>query len=213
MKKKIKVGIIDLKINNIFSIFKAMQLAGYNTSIIGTKESLKKYKLIILPGVGSYKIAMKSIKRSNLDYKLKEYIQSDENKLFGICLGMQLFFDSSSEFGNTLGLGILKGNVKKFSLNKTKYIPHMNWNNIKFSNLKKNKFIQKFNQKYFYFVHSFYCDPQNKKNTLSTSKFNKQEFCSSVLNKNILGTQFHPEKSGKTGIDFLKNINKFYEKN
>ena len=89
MSKKIKVGIIDLKINNIFSIFKAMQLAGYNTNVIGDKDSLKQYKLIILPGVGSYKISMKSIKKSNLDYKLKEYIQNDENN-FGICLGMQL---------------------------------------------------------------------------------------------------------------------------
>ena len=86
-----KVGIIDLKINNIFSIFKAMQLAGYNTYVIGSKESLKNYNLIVLPGVGSYKIAMKSIKKSNLDYKIMEYIQNCENKLFGICLGMQLF--------------------------------------------------------------------------------------------------------------------------
>ena len=208
-----KVGIIDLKINNIFSIFKSMQLAGYNTNVIGSKESLKKYNLIILPGVGSYKIAMKSIKKSNLDYKLKEYIQNHENKLFGICLGMQLFFNNSSEFGNTLGLGLLKGSVKKFNLSKTKYIPHMNWNNIKFLKLKKSTITKTLNQKYFYFVHSFYCDPENKKNILSTSKFNKQEFCSSILNKNILGTQFHPEKSGKIGINFLKNINNFYEKN
>ena len=84
-----KVGIIDLKINNIFSIFKAMQLAGYNTYVIGSKESLKNYNLIVLPGVGSYKIS-KSIKKSNLDYKIMEYIQNRENKL-GICLGMQLF--------------------------------------------------------------------------------------------------------------------------
>ena len=213
MRKKTKVGIIDLKINNIFSIFKAMQLAGYNTDVIGAKESLKKYNLIILPGVGSYKIAMKSIKKSNLDYKLKEYIQNDENKLFGICLGMQLFFENSPEFGNTLGLGLLKGSVKKFNLSKTKYIPHMNWNNIKFLKLKKNIITKTLNQKYFYFVHSFYCDPKNKKNILSISKFNKQKFCSSILNKNILGTQFHPEKSGKIGINFLKNINNFYESN
>ncbi len=208
-----KVGIIDLKINNIFSIFKAMQLAGYNTYIIGPKENLKRYNLIILPGVGSYKIAMKSIKKSNLDYKLMEYIQNHENKLFGICLGMQLFFDNSLEFGNTPGLGLLKGNVKKFDLSKTKYIPHMNWNDIKFLKL-KNKIISKtLNQKYFYFVHSFYCEPENKKNILSTSKFNKQEFCSSILNQNILGTQFHPEKSGEIGISFLKNINNFYDNN
>ena len=213
MKKKMKVGIIDLKINNIFSIFKAMQLAGYNTYIIGPKESLKKYNLIILPGVGSYKIAMKLIKKSNLDYKLMEYIQNHQNKLFGICLGMQLFFNNSSEFGNTLGLGLLKGGVKKFDLSKTKYIPHMNWNDIKFLKL-KNKIISKtLNQKYFYFVHSFYCEPENKKNILSTSKFNKQEFCSSILNQNILGTQFHPEKSGEIGISFLKNIDNFYDNN
>ena len=208
-----KVGIIDLKINNIFSIFKAMQLAGYNTNVIGSKENLKKYNLIILPGVGSYKIAMKSIKKSNLDYKLKEYIQNHENKLFGICLGMQLFFKNSLEFGNTQGLSLLKGSVKKFNLSKTNYIPHMNWNNIKFLKLKNNTITKTLNQKYFYFVHSFYCDPENKKNILSTSKFNKQEFCSSILNKNIFGTQFHPEKSGKIGINFLKNINNFYENN
>ena len=144
-----KVGIIDLKINNIFSIFKAMQLAGYNTYVIGSKESLKNYNLIVLPGVGSYKIAMKSIKKSNLDYKIMEYIQNRENKLFGICLGMQLFFDSSSEFGNTLGLGLLKGGVKKFNLSKTKYIPHMNWNNIKFLKLKNKRFTKSLNEKYF----------------------------------------------------------------
>ena len=213
MKKKMKVGIIDLKINNIFSIFKAMQQAGYNTNVIGSKESLKNYNLIILPGVGSYKVAMKSIKKSNLDDKLKEFIQNHENKLFGICLGMQLFFNNSSEFGNTLGLGLLKGSVKKFNLSKTKYIPHMNWSNIKFLNFKHRTISKTLNKKYFYFVHSFYCDPENKKNILSTSKFNKQEFCSSILNKNILGTQFHPEKSGKIGINFLKNINDFYEQN
>ena len=213
MKKKMKVGIIDLKINNIFSIYKAMELAGFNTNVVGSNESLKKYKLIVLPGVGSYKMSMRSIKKSNLDRKLKEYIQNDDNKLFGICLGMQLFFDNSSEFGNTPGLGLLKGNVKKFDLKKTNYIPHMNWNNIKFSGLNQNKITKRLNQKYFYFVHSFYCDPENDKNILTTSRFNKQEFCSSILSKNILGTQFHTEKSGKTGIDFLKNINNFYENN
>ena len=91
MNNNIKAGIIDLKINNIFSIFKAMQLAGYNIKVISNKESLKKYNLIILPGVGSYKTAMNSINKSKLNRKLKEYIQKDENKLFGICLGMQLF--------------------------------------------------------------------------------------------------------------------------
>ena len=89
----------------------------------------------------------------------------------------------------------------------------MNWNHIKFSKFQNNKITKKLNQRYFYFVHSFYCKPENEKNILSTSMFNKQEFCSSILNKNILGTQFHPEKSGKTGIDFLRNINNFYEKN
>jgi len=211
MNNNIKAGIIDLKINNIFSIFKAMQLAGYNTKVISNKESLKKYNLIILPGVGSYKTAMNSINKSKLNRKLKEYIQKDENKLFGICLGMQLFFEKSSEFGNTQGLGLLQGKVKKFNLSKTKFIPHMNWNSINFSKFKKNKITNKLNQKYYYFVHSFYCEPDNKKDILSISSFNNQKFCSSILKKNILGTQFHPEKSGKIGINFLKNINSFYE--
>ena len=127
---KLRIGIIDLKINNIFSIFKATQVANFKCKIIGKKENYKKYDLIILPGVGSFKEAMKKIKKEDIDKKIYEFVEDNSKKLFGICLGMQLLFERSEEFGNTRGLSLLSGTVEKFNKKKVKIIPHMNWNKI-----------------------------------------------------------------------------------
>ena len=209
---KLKIGIIDLKINNIFSIFKAMQVANFEPKIISKKENFKKYDLIILPGVGSFKEGMKKIKKENIDKKIYEFTADQSKKLLGICLGMQLLFERSAEFGNTRGLNLLRGTVEKFEKKKVKIIPHMNWNKIYFKNFKNSSLIKTFDKKAFYFVHSFYCKIKKKNDLLSYTKHENLNFCSSVRHENILGTQFHPEKSGKIGINFLKEIEKFYEK-
>ena len=209
---KLSIGIIDLKINNIFSIFKATQEANFKCKIINKKENYKKYDLIILPGVGSFKEAMKKIKSENIDKKIYEFVENNSKKLFGICLGMQLLFERSAEFGNTKGLSLLRGTVEKFKKKEVKIIPHMNWNKIYFKNLKNMSSLNLFDKKEFYFVHSFYCRIKKKENLLTYTNHENLEFCSSVRHKNILGTQFHPEKSGKIGINFLKKIEKFYEK-
>tara|TARA_B100001093_G_C26529671_1_gene885451 strand:- start:199 stop:840 length:642 start_codon:yes stop_codon:yes gene_type:complete len=209
---KLRIGIIDLKINNIFSIFKATQVANFKCKIIGKKENYKKYDLIILPGVGSFKEAMKKIKKEDIDKKIYEFVEDNSKKLFGICLGMQLLFERSEEFGNTRGLSLLSGTVEKFNKKKVKIIPHMNWNKIHFKNLNNTSVLKTFDKKDFYFVHSFYCKIKKKNNLLSYTKHENLKFCSSVRHENILGTQFHPEKSGKIGINFLKKIEKFYEK-
>ena len=209
---KLSIGIIDLKINNIFSIFKATQVANFKCKIIDKKENYKKYDLIILPGVGSFKEAMKKIKREDIDKKIYEFVEDNSKKLLGICLGMQLLFEKSAEFGNTRGLKLLKGTVEKFKKKEVKIIPHMNWNKIYFKNLKDMPTLKTFDKKEFYFVHSFYCRIKKKENLLTYTNHENFKFCSSVRHKNILGTQFHPEKSGKIGINFLKKIEKFYEK-
>ncbi|MDC1169968.1 imidazole glycerol phosphate synthase subunit HisH [Candidatus Pelagibacter sp.] len=212
ISNKLRVGIIDLKINNIFSIFKATQEANFGCKIISKKENYKKYDLIILPGVGSFREAMKKIKKENIDKKIYDFVEDNSKKLFGICLGMQLLFEGSAEFGNTKGLNLLSGTVEKFKKKEVKIIPHMNWNKIYLKNFNNTSVFRTFDKKDFYFVHSFYCKIKNKKNLLSYTKHENFKFCSSVQHKNILGTQFHPEKSGKIGINFLKKIEKFYEK-
>ena len=209
---KLRIGIIDLKINNIFSILKAIQVANFKCNIIEKKENYKKYDLIILPGVGSFKEAMKKIKKEDIDKKINEFVDDNSKKLFGICLGMQLLFERSAEFGNTKGLNLLSGTVEQFKKKEAKIVPHMNWNKIHLKNLNNISLLKTFDKKDFYFVHSFYCKIKEKKNLLSYTKHENLKFCSSVLYKNILGTQFHPEKSGKIGINFLKKIEKFYEK-
>ncbi len=209
---KLSIGIIDLKINNIFSIFKATQEANFKCKVINKKENYKKYDLIILPGVGSFKEAMKKIKSENIDKKIYEFVEDNSKKLLGICLGMQLLFEKSTEFGNTRGLNLLKGTVEKFKKKEVKIVPHMNWNKIYFKNLKNVSTLNLFDKKEFYFVHSFYCRIKKKENLLTYTNHENLEFCSSVRHENILGTQFHPEKSGKIGINFLKKIDKFYEK-
>ena len=208
---KLRIGIIDLNINNIFSIFKATQVANFKCKIIDKKENYKKYDLIILPGVGSFKEAMKKIKKEDIDKKIYEFIEKNSKKLFGICLGMQLLFEKSTEFGNTKGLSLISGTVEKFEKKEVKIIPHMNWNKIYFKNLYNKSMITTFNKKNFYFVHSYYCKIKRENNLLTYTKHGNQKFCSSVRHKNILGTQFHPEKSGKIGINFLKKIENFYE--
>lgn len=207
---KRKVGIINLNINNIFSIFNACQKAGFETKVISEKNNYNNFDLIILPGVGSFKEAMRIIVQKKIDLKLKKYIKNKNKKLLGICLGMQLLFESSNEISFSKGLGFLKGKVKKLDISECKIIPHMNWNNIFFQILKiKNKY-KNFHKKFFYFVHSYYCDVYLKSNIFTLTRFNKSIFCSSVKFENIIGLQFHPEKSGIDGINFLKNIFKFY---
>ena len=116
---KLSIGIIDLKINNIFSIFKATQEANFKCKVINKKENYKKYDLIILPGVGSFKEAMKKIKSENIDKKIYEFVEDNSKKLLGICLGMQLLFERV-EFGNTRGLNLLKGQLKSLKKKRSK---------------------------------------------------------------------------------------------
>ena len=152
---------------------------------------------------------MQFIKKYKFDEKIFEYSLIKKKLLLGICLGMQLLFDESEEFGRTKGLGLISGKVKKLKFLHNYPVPHIGWNRI---DLKKNKnnFLKNCNKKeMFYFVHSYYCIPKNSKQISAQTKYGNLSFCSAVNSDNIFGTQFHPEKSSKPGISILDNLKNF----
>ena len=196
------IVILNYGIGNSHSILNTYKHLGISCEISKELNIIKNATHLILPGVGSYKHAMNFLKNSGLSESIKEHVQKKKT-LFGICLGMQLLFSKSEEFGKTNGLNIFKGKVIKFD-NKNLKVPHIGWNKI---DKKNGIFLQKnlFKNKY-YFTHSFYCKPQDENDIHATTNYGRFKFCSSVVKKNVVGTQFHPEKSGKAGLKILKQL-------
>jgi glutamine amidotransferase len=197
---KIKIGIINLEINNLYSIYNIFKEIGYKTSVI--KSKLQKYDFIILPGVGSFNEGMRSVKKNNLIEELKETIIIKKKKIVGLCLGMQMLFTKSSEYKNTNGLGFIDGNVEKLPSQKLT-IPIVGW-------YKTKSVIKEINKKFFYHIHSYYCNPINKDLILSKTLYHNFSYCSAIQKENIIGFQFHPEKSGINGFNLLKKIPFYY---
>ncbi|WP_391209083.1 imidazole glycerol phosphate synthase subunit HisH [Psychrobacillus sp. L4] len=195
------IGIIDYGAGNLHSVLKAIARLGYETKLI-TKatdhdESITK---LILPGVGNAKVAMDVLNESGLsDYLRKEVAKG--KSLLGICLGMQLLLESSEE-GNVECLGFLKGTVPEFKEEAEK-IPHMGWNQVK--NVQNNVLFHNIpDNTDFYFVHSYFAKPMEEKNILGVTNYGL-DFASAIGNEQVMGVQFHPEKSGKYGIQLLDN--------
>jgi glutamine amidotransferase len=152
---------------------------------------------------------MKIIKKKKLDYVILKNFEKNK-KIIGICLGMQLLFDSSHEFKITKGLGLVQGEVLAFNnpSSKNDYSLNVGWKEIINKNVKSN-LLEKINEKdKFYFIHSYYCKPKDQKIISTKSIFNKHQFCSSIKSKNIEAFQFHPEKSSFSGLKIFKNIKK-----
>ncbi len=209
MLKKIKVGVINLGSNNIYSIQNALKLNNYKVNVISEKFNHEIYDAIILPGVGSYNYAMRQIKNLRLIDPLQKLSLNKNKLVFGICLGMQLLFNKSSEFEVTEGLSIVSGDVKKLPMGRNNLIPNVGWHDVKIK--KKNIFFNSIKKtSKFYFVHSFYCVPQDTKIILTHTEFNSFNFCSSIISENIFGTQFHPEKSSIQGLQILRNLENFF---
>ena len=187
------IGIIDYGLGNMTSVKNALDKLSIANIISRDKNILEKADALILPGVGAAAQGMENLQKYDLLDFVREQAKTGKPFL-GICLGMQLLFDYSEE-GNIACLGIIPGIVKKFS-GKIK-IPQIGWNNVRTINTKSNSF--------FYFVNSYYCVPKNKANIAGITNYGK-DFCSIVVNKNVMGTQFHPEKSGSTGLTLLKKF-------
>lgn len=201
-----KLVLIDYGIGNTQSLINAFRNIGLEDIILTDNEQIiYESDLIILPGVGAYGNAMLELKKRGLDEIINNY--SKFNKpIVGICLGMQLLFDNSQEFGNHKGLGLIEGEVVKFPTNITDKVPHVSWNNLKLNNKDNNLYNNISKNDYFYFVHSFICLPKNSLEISTTTNYGGINFCSSVKKNNIYGYQFHPEKSSKKGLLILKNL-------
>jgi glutamine amidotransferase len=190
--------VIDYGASNLFSITKALEKTGLYVTVTNTPKGLKEADALILPGVGNFGPATKIL--DPLRETITQEVKSGKI-LLGSCLGLQLLFEDSEESPGK-GLGLIKGRVKKF--NETLKIPHMGWNSI--TQTRDSPLLDGISDgSYFYFVHSYYPEPENTKDTLAITEYN-QSFTSIVEKKNIYGTQFHPEKSGTMGAHLLENF-------
>lgn len=195
------IGIIDYGAGNLHSVLKAIKQLGYETKLI-TKASdhTDEITKLILPGVGNAKVAMDVLDRSGLSDYLKERV-SDGIPLLGICLGMQLLLEKSEE-GNVDCLGFLKGSVPEFT-DESEKIPHMGWNQV--TDVQNHFLFEHIPEETdFYFVHSYFAMPENREDILGVTNYG-MNFASVIGNSQVMGVQFHPEKSGKYGIQLLDN--------
>ena len=200
---KKKIGIINLGSHNLFSISQAIKNFKHSVKIINNSGEINKFDIIILPGVGTFSNAIQLLNSSGMSSELKKFSQNRNNKLIGICLGMQVLLSEGNEFGNHKGLDIIKGSVIRLGKTKT----NISWKKLKINKNSSYKFLNKNLEKnYFYFVHSFYCSLKDE--NLIKAKFNikNKEYCGMFIKNNIIGLQFHPEKSGEAGLMLLKNI-------
>tara|TARA_B110000444_G_C18837576_1_gene596930 strand:- start:463 stop:1074 length:612 start_codon:yes stop_codon:yes gene_type:complete len=198
-----KVAIIDYGVGNLLSLKRSLDYLKINSQVTSSKKIIEKSSHLILPGVGAFSSAMKLLKDSKLDNVIKDFA-SEGKPLLGICLGMQLLFENSYEFGFWDGLGIIPGTVKKINIKKEN-IPFVGWYKLKVMK-NKNNLLEKFDKKYLYHVHSYECVPKNKENIIGNYQVNKNSITCAVKKNNVLGFQFHPEKSSYTGINILEDF-------
>lgn len=200
------IAIIDYDMGNLKSVSKALEQVGGEVCVTRDIKKIRSADKIVLPGVGAFPLCMENLQKYNLAQTILDGIGG--GKLFlGICLGFQLLFETSEEFGRTQGLGLLKGSVKKFpsSRDKSYTVPHMGWN----SALRQGspKYLAGIpDESYFYFVHSFYVEPQDPDYVGTSTPYADMVFCSSLQKDNIVATQFHPEKSQQAGLKLLENF-------
>jgi len=199
------IAIVDYNMGNLASVKNAFAKLGEETVVESDPSKFKNYDKLILPGVGAFGDAMTHLRERNMIESLIEYAASGKYML-GICLGMQLLFESSEEFGNHEGLGLIKGNVKAFDASKFSEhlkIPHMGWNRMFTTNHPLFKNLDE--EHYLYFVHTYHIDCANKADIIGRTNYG-YEFTSAVAHNNIFGIQPHPEKSHENGLAILKNF-------
>ncbi len=200
------IAIIDYGMGNLRSVEKALERVGGDPLITRNPEEIRKADRVVLPGVGAFCAAMTNLDKSRLRGAVIEHIQSGK-PFMGICLGLQMLFEESSEMGSAAGLGVLPGRVVKFfektppANGESLKVPHIGWNTLHFprptrlfAGLEEGASV--------YFVHSYYPEPRDPQIVSATSDYGL-DFCCAVEHENIVATQFHPEKSGSVGLQIL----------
>lgn len=204
-----KVVIIDYNLGNLFSVKQACDTVGINAKVSSDKQEIYEADALILPGVGAFIEAMHNLESLDLVNAIKDNVKNGK-PIFGVCLGLQLLFTKSEEFGSGEGLNLISGTIKKFpssiadkkirvpqiAWNKI-YDKHQKWDNTALRDLSQNEFM--------YFVHSYYVDPEFDTCILTQTNYEGMEYCSAISQDNIFATQFHPEKSAEKGISIYRN--------
>lgn len=196
------IGILDYGMGNINSVYNSLSYLGYEPEIVKTAQAIERCSHLIIPGVGSYAVAMANIAALEVDTVIMKHVQEGK-PLLGICLGMQILSTEGEEGGYSKGLGLIDGKVEFLDLPDLP-VPHVGWNSLTFNfdhplcnNLKKHVD--------FYFVHSYFFNASDTGNVLALTDYGKQ-FPAIVVKENVIGIQFHPEKSQDNGLLLLENF-------
>lgn len=196
-----RVAIIDYGVGNLRSVEKAFAATGCEAIVTDDENQLRDAERLVLPGVGAFGACMKALSERGFDRLVREQARKG-TPVLGVCVGMQLLFEESDEFGATRGLGLMRGRVRRFQGDLV--VPHVGWNRIHqkqshalFEGVDDGSFC--------YFVHSFYCAPEDEGVVAGETEYGGR-YASVVAQENVCGVQFHPEKSQEVGLRMLKNF-------
>lgn len=195
------IGVVDYGAGNLLSVTNALDALDVAWAHVGEPRALAECARIVLPGVGHFAAAAEQLVRSGLDDALRAAVEKGQ-PLFGVCLGAQLLFETSEEAPGVAGLGIIGGRVERL---KTRTVPHMGWNRVT-ATRGGQLFEPAEEPAYFYFAHSFVCAPRAHADVAAEASCDDQTFCVAVERGNVLGVQFHPEKSGPAGLALLRRF-------
>ncbi len=203
------INIIDYEMGNLRSVEKAFESLGFAARVSADPQDIASADKLVLPGVGAFADCVGNLRTGGFVEPLLAHVKAGK-PLLGVCVGMQMLFDESEEFGRHRGLGLIPGKVVRFPAGMLENgerlkVPHMGWNNL----LQKQEsplFAGVEDESYVYFVHSYYCQAENESDVAASCRYGDVEFCASLWHDNIMATQFHPEKSQGIGLQIFKNF-------
>ncbi|MDZ8033725.1 imidazole glycerol phosphate synthase subunit HisH [Nostoc sp. DedSLP04] len=198
------IAVVDYEMGNLHSVCKGLEKAGATPNVTYSPKELEQADAIVLPGVGAFDPAVQHLRSRGLEQPIKEAIASGKPFL-GICLGLQILFESSAE-GTQPGLGIIKGKVRRFRPEADITIPHMGWNQLEITQPKSILWEHLPSDPWVYFVHSYYVDPIDPLIRAATITHGTQTVTAAIAYENLMAVQFHPEKSSNIGLQILSNF-------
>ena len=197
------ISVLDLGLGNMLSVIRALDRLGARPRLVSNAEDLRLDRDVVVPGVGSFDAGMAVLRERRLDHRLKTIAADGSARILGLCLGMQLMFEASTE-GLSSGLGIVGGEVVRLQPQGSMRVPHMGWNHVTVS--RETEVTERLPKPTrFYFAHSYYAIPQDS-SIVTLSAEHGLTFCASFEMDGLIGAQFHPEKSHRYGLEFLKGF-------
>ena len=202
------IGLIDYGMGNLHSVAKALEKVGGKVELVKSTDDIANYERIVLPGVGAFRDCMHTLKETGMADAIKETVAKG-TPFLGICLGMQVLMTRSYEFGIHAGLNLIEGEVKAFPEDHVARgfkIPHMGWNDMVLPDGQTHQVLGGVKGEQVYYVHSYYCTPRNPEHLLAACSYGDYPFASVIGHDNVLGMQFHPEKSQHAGLSLLEGF-------